>query len=57
MLTHEQIEKNVGWLVVLTLIVVSFGGALEIVPLFFQKSTTQPVEGVKPKSDRSHVVL
>jgi cytochrome c oxidase cbb3-type subunit 2 len=48
MLTHEQIEKNVGWLVVLTLIVVSFGGALEIVPLFFQKSTTQPVEGVKP---------
>lgn len=48
MLTHEQIEKNVGWLVVLTLIVISFGGALEIVPLFFQKSTTQPVEGVKP---------
>jgi len=48
MLTHEQIEKNIGWLIVLTLIVVSFGGAVEIVPLFFQKSTTQAVEGVKP---------
>lgn len=48
MLTHEKIEKNVGWLIVLTLIVVSFGGALEIIPLFFQKSTTQPVAGVKP---------
>ena len=48
MLTHEQIEKNAGWLIVLTVIVISFGGALEIVPLFFQKSTTQAVEGVKP---------
>lgn len=48
MLTHAQIEKNVGWLIVLTLIVVSFGGAVEIIPLFFQKSTTQPVEGMKP---------
>ncbi len=48
MLTHEQIEKNTGWLIILTVIVISFGGALEIVPLFFQKSTTQAVEGVKP---------
>nr|WP_298398090.1 cytochrome-c oxidase, cbb3-type subunit II [uncultured Azonexus sp.] len=48
MLKHEQIEKNVGLLFVLTLFVVLWGGLLEIVPLFFQKSTTTPVEGVKP---------
>lgn len=48
MLTHDQIEKNAGWLIILTVIVISFGGALEIIPLFFQKSTTQAVEGVKP---------
>ena len=48
MIKHEQIEKNVGLLIILTLLVVSVGGLLEIVPLFFQKSTTTPVEGVKP---------
>jgi cytochrome c oxidase cbb3-type subunit 2 len=48
MLKHEQIEKNVGLLFILTLFVVLWGGLLEIVPLFFQKSTTTPVEGVKP---------
>ena len=42
---HEFIERNVSWLIVLTVIVVSFGGLVEIVPLFFQKSTTQPVCG------------
>jgi cytochrome c oxidase cbb3-type subunit II len=45
---HEMIEKNVGWLVVLTVLVVAVGGLVEIVPLYFQKSTTQPVTGVKP---------
>lgn len=48
MLTHDTIERKLGWLLVLTLIVVSFGGLVEIVPLFFQKSTTTPVEGLKP---------
>jgi len=48
MFKHEQIEKSVGLLIVLTLLVVSVGGLLEIVPLFFQKSTTTPIEGVKP---------
>ena len=48
MLKHDQIERNVGLLIVLTLLVVSVGGLLEIVPLFFQKSTTTPVEGTKP---------
>ena len=49
MLTHEQVEKNVAWLIVLTIVLISFGGLVEIVPLFFQKSTTTPVnELVKP---------
>ncbi|HLA34284.1 MAG TPA: cytochrome-c oxidase, cbb3-type subunit II [Rhodocyclaceae bacterium] len=49
MLTHEKIEKNIGLLIVLTLLTVSVGGLVEIVPLFFQKSTTTPAnELVKP---------
>src|SRR5512139_3603147 len=48
MIKHEQIEKSVALLIVLTLLTVIWGGLLEIVPLFFQKSTTTPVEGVKP---------
>lgn len=48
MLTHDTIEKNVVWLVVLTILVVSVAGLVEIVPLFYQRSTTQPVTGLKP---------
>jgi cytochrome c oxidase cbb3-type subunit 2 len=59
MIKHDQVERNVGLLFILTLFVVLWGGLLEIVPLFFQKSTTgltgrdeqttqQLVEGVKP---------
>jgi cytochrome c oxidase cbb3-type subunit 2 len=48
MFSHKALEKNIGWLMVLTFIVVSVGGLVQIVPLFFQKSTTQPVEGLKP---------
>ncbi|MGB0126233.1 MAG: cytochrome-c oxidase, cbb3-type subunit II [Rhodocyclaceae bacterium] len=44
----DFVERNVGWLIVLTLLVISIGGLVEIVPLFFQKSTTAPVEGLKP---------
>jgi cytochrome c oxidase cbb3-type subunit 2 len=47
-LTHDSIERNVGLLVILTVLVISVGGLLEIVPLFFQKSTTTPVDGLKP---------
>jgi len=50
MIKHDQIEKNVGLLFILTLLVVIWGGLVEIVPLFFQKSTTEPVEGLKPYS-------
>ncbi|SEI78916.1 cytochrome c oxidase cbb3-type subunit 2 [Allopseudospirillum japonicum] len=45
---HEVLEKNIGLMAVLILVVISFGGLAEIVPLFFQKQTTQPVEGLKP---------
>ncbi|MDP2132959.1 MAG: cytochrome-c oxidase, cbb3-type subunit II [Sulfuritalea sp.] len=49
MLTHDKIERNVGLLIVLTILTISVGGLLEIVPLFFQKSTTTPTnELVKP---------
>jgi cytochrome c oxidase cbb3-type subunit 2 len=49
MLTHYTIERNVGWLIILIILTVSVGGLLEIVPLFFQKSTTTPLnELVKP---------
>ena len=47
-LTHERIETNNFLMIVLILIVLLFGGLVEIVPLFFQKSTTEPVKGVKP---------
>ena len=45
---HERIEKNMGVMIVLIILVVAVGGLVEIVPLFFQKSTTQPVAGLKP---------
>jgi cytochrome c oxidase cbb3-type subunit 2 len=48
--THEWIEKNVALLIGMTVLVVSFGGLVEIVPLFFQHSTTEPVAGLKPYS-------
>ncbi|MBL8525370.1 MAG: cytochrome-c oxidase, cbb3-type subunit II [Betaproteobacteria bacterium] len=46
--THEMLEKNVGWMALLVVLVVSVGGLVEIVPLFYQKSTTEPVAGLKP---------
>lgn len=47
-LTHERIETNSWLMLVLVLLVVAVGGAVEIVPLFFQTSTTAPAPGVKP---------
>jgi cytochrome c oxidase cbb3-type subunit 2 len=49
MLTHERIETSNTLMIILITFFVSVGGLLEIVPLFFQKSTTTPVnELVKP---------
>lgn len=47
-LTHDLVERNTGLLVVLIALVVSVGGLVEIVPLFFQRSTTETVAGLKP---------
>jgi cytochrome c oxidase cbb3-type subunit 2 len=46
--SHEIVEKNLFLMVVLIIVAVSFGGLVEIVPLFFSKQTTEPVEGLKP---------
>jgi cytochrome c oxidase cbb3-type subunit 2 len=48
--SHEKIETNNWLMIVLILLVVAVGGLVEIVPLFFQKSTTQPIAGVVPNS-------
>jgi cytochrome c oxidase cbb3-type subunit 2 len=46
--SHANIETNNFLMIVLILLVVAVGGLVEIVPLFFQKSTTQPIDGLKP---------
>jgi cytochrome c oxidase cbb3-type subunit 2 len=47
-MSHEVVEKNIGLMALLILLVISIAGLVEIVPLFFLKSTTEPVEGLKP---------
>ena len=47
-ITHDLIERKSALLVILVLLVVSVGGMVEIIPLFFQRSTTEPVAGLKP---------
>ena len=47
-LTHDSIERSTTLLIVLIVLVVSIGGLLEIIPLFFQQSMTTPVAGLKP---------
>ena len=46
--SHGTLEKNVGWLIIATIIVVSIAGLVQIVPLFFQHTTTEPSPGVAP---------
>ncbi|HMS26764.1 MAG TPA: cytochrome-c oxidase, cbb3-type subunit II [Burkholderiaceae bacterium] len=46
--SHERIETSNTLMIILILVVLLFGGLVEIVPLFFQKSTTEPVKGLKP---------
>ena len=48
--THEKVETNNTLMIVLILLVLAVGGLVEIVPLFFQKSTTQPIKGIVPDS-------
>ena len=47
---HEAVEKNIGLMAFLMVIAVSIGGLTQIVPLFFQDVTNNPVEGMKPRT-------
>ena len=47
-ITHDLIERKSALLIILVILVVSVGGMVEIIPLFFQRSTTEPVAGLKP---------
>jgi cytochrome c oxidase cbb3-type subunit II len=45
---HDIVEKNIGLMLFFVIIAISFGGLVEIVPQFFLKETTTPIEGLKP---------
>ena len=45
---HELVETNTTLLIIFTIIAISFGGMVEIIPLFFQQQTNEPVEGLRP---------
>ncbi|MCA1805948.1 MAG: cytochrome-c oxidase, cbb3-type subunit II [Xanthomonadaceae bacterium] len=47
-MSHEIVEKNIGLMALFILLVISVGGLVQIVPLFFLKSTTEPVQGLSP---------
>ena len=47
---HDKVEKNIGLMIILIIITVSIGGLVQIVPLFFQQSTTEAVAGLEPYS-------
>lgn len=47
---HDKVEKNIGLMIILIIGVISIGGLVQIIPLFFQESLTEPVEGLKPYS-------
>lgn len=48
--SHERIETSNFLMIVMILLVLAVGGLVEIVPLFFQRSTTEPIEGVHPRT-------
>ena len=50
MIKHESIETNVGLLIILSLVAMSIGGLVEIVPLFYINDTIEKVDGVRPYS-------
>lgn len=47
---HEKVETNIGLMIILITVVVSIGGLVQIVPLFFMDSMIKPVDGLKPYS-------
>ncbi len=46
--SHQTLEKNIGWMIICSILVVLFAGLVQIIPLFFQHSTTKPAAGVEP---------
>lgn len=54
-ITHDTIERKTGLLIALVILVVSIGGLVEIVPLFFQKNLIEPVAGLKPYDPLSQI--
>ena len=46
--SHQTLEKNIGWMIICSILVVLFAGLVQIVPLFFQHSTTKAAAGVEP---------
>ena len=47
-MNHDFVEKNIGMMIIMTIVAISFGGLVEIVPLFFLKETTEPIDGLEP---------
>ena len=47
---HEKIETNIGLMLILIVVTISIGGLIQIIPLYFMHSTTEPVEGLEPYS-------
>ncbi|MBV7486896.1 cytochrome-c oxidase, cbb3-type subunit II [Bordetella sp. BOR01] len=48
--SHHTLETNIGWMIIASILVVSFAGLVQIIPLFFQHSTTQAAPGIEPYS-------
>jgi cytochrome c oxidase cbb3-type subunit 2 len=47
-MNHDLVEKNIGLMIIFIIIAISFGALVELVPLAFQKETTEPIKGLKP---------
>ncbi|WP_353572786.1 cytochrome-c oxidase, cbb3-type subunit II [Candidatus Albibeggiatoa sp. nov. BB20] len=47
---HEKVEKNLGLMIILIILVISVGGLIQIVPLFYMKDMIEPADGLKPYS-------
>ena len=47
-MNHELIEKNLGLMIPLIIVAISFGFLVEVVPLFFDKNMHEPIDGLKP---------
>ncbi len=47
---HDKVETNIGLMIILVIIVISIGGLVQIIPLFFQDSLSEPIDGLKPYS-------